>query len=71
MPSFEEAGLPEPQRPLLRSGLSRGPLAPALAAAAVIAVVALAVTVFLGAAGIRARGRFADWGPHRVGRGGR
>jgi hypothetical protein len=49
VPSFAEAGLPAPRRPLarspLRSGLARGRLAPLLSAAAVLAVVALALTL--------------------------
>lgn len=42
VPPFERAGLPVPRRPLLRFGPLSGPL---LAAAAVVAVVALAVTL--------------------------
>jgi len=49
VPSFADARLPAPRRPLdrspRRSGLVRGPLAPLLSAAAVVAVVALALTL--------------------------
>ena len=45
VPSFERAALPSPRRLPHRSPLSRGALAPALAAAAVVGVVALALTL--------------------------
>jgi hypothetical protein len=49
VPSFAGARLPAPRRPLVRSprrsGLVRGPLAPLLSAVAVVAVVALALTL--------------------------
>jgi hypothetical protein len=45
VPSFDQARLPVPRRPLLGSVALRGPLAPLLAAVAVVAVVALALTL--------------------------
>jgi hypothetical protein len=46
IPSFEWAGLPTPRRPLLRLGPLSGPLSgPFLAAVAVVAVVAVALTL--------------------------